>query len=319
MKITTLNEAAEWLMGQDDFVILTHRRPDGDAVGSAAALCLGLRSLGKRASILQNPQLTPKMAPFWENLTCEKEGNALLVAVDLASETQFSYSSTHLTQRVLLSIDHHGSNTDYAVRTYVEPDTAACGEIVLRLLRQMSVKIDRRMAEAMYLAISTDTGCFRYSNVTADTLRAAADCRDCGADTFAINQAFFMTKRLARLKLDAYLVRTMELYHGGKVAVNVLPERTLRSFGVVEDDIDNISGFAREIEGVEIAVVVRQTPLGHYGKLSVRTSPRYDASAICAPLGGGGHRAAAGATTQMDMAGAKAAVLQVIDGLFEKA
>ena len=174
----------------------------------------------------------------------------------------------------------------------------------------MEVSIDKRIAEALYVAISTDTGCFRFSNVTADTLRAAACCKDCGADIFAINQLMFMTKRIARLRLDAYLTETTEFLADGLVAISMLPNVVRRELGITDDDIDDISGFGREIEGVQIAVMLRQE--GEGGKISVRTSPNYDASAICACLGGGGHKAAAGATVEGSIDEAKKAVIRVL-------
>ena len=190
------------------------------------------------------------------------------------------------------------------------PQTAACGEIVLRVLQAMGVPLTKRIAEALYVAISTDTGCFRYSNTTAETLRAAAVCKDAGADTFAINRVMFLTRRLARLKLDAYLTQTTEFYAGGIVAVSAIPSDLIASLGLTEDDIDDISGFGRDIEGVEIGVMIRQAPEG--GKLSVRTSPAYNAAEYCAQLGGGGHAAAAGATVPGGIAEAKEAILCVL-------
>lgn len=307
----TIPEAAAFLRAADNFLILTHRRPDGDTIGCAAALCGGLRKLGKRAFILENPQFTPKFRPYLDGLTTDAPDEAAcVVAVDIASSQLFPFGYEDYVNRTSLAIDHHGRNDLYAERTYVNPDAAACGELILSLLRALDAPIDARIAEALYCAISTDTGCFRYSNTTADTLRAAAFCKDCGADTFAINQAMFMTKRLARLKLDAYLIETTEFYANGVVAISQIPDETRRALDITEDDIDDISGFGREIAGVEIAVMIRTSQEG--GKLSVRTSPRYDASAICAALGGGGHQAAAGATIPGGIAEAKAAVLRVL-------
>ena len=211
MKQLTVSEAAAFLLARDRFVILTHRRPDGDTIGCAAALCGGLRALGKQAAILENPQFTPKFRPYLEGLTCPavQDGDCI-VAVDIATECIFAYNATELPSRVELVIDHHGRNSAYAANGLVEPQTAACGEIVLRVLQAMGVPLTKRIAEALYVAISTDTGCFRYSNTTAETLRAAAVCKDAGADTFAINRVMFLTRRLARLKLDAYLTQTTE-------------------------------------------------------------------------------------------------------------
>lgn len=312
MKLLTIPELAEELRKNDNYIMLTHRRPDGDTIGSAAALCGGLRALGKRAAILENPQFTEKYRPFLEGLTTDSvPENAVLVSVDVASKGIISYSGENYVNRVSYVIDHHGLQRDFGEQGVVEPSAAACGEIILDLLRQMKAPIDAKIAEALYCAISTDTGCFRYSNVTARTLRAAADCKESGADIFKINQMMFMTKRLARLKLEAYLTETTEFYADGLVALSTIPETLKEELGITEDDIDDISGFGREIAGVEIAIMLRQVAEG--GKISVRTSPNYDASVFCAAVGGGGHKAAAGATIRGGIAEAKKQILRVLE------
>ena len=312
MKLLTIPELAEELRKNDNYIMLTHRRPDGDTIGSAAALCGGLRALGKRAAILENPQFTEKYRPFLDGLTtdCVPE-NAVLVSVDVASKGIVSFSGIDYVNQVSYVIDHHGLQRDFGELGFVDPSAAACGEIILDLLRQMKAPIDKKIAEALYCAISTDTGCFRYSNVTARTLRAAADCKEYGADIFAINQVMFMTKRLARLKLDAYLTETTQFFANGLVALSVIPETLKEELGITEDDIDDISGFGREIAGVEIAIMLRQVAEG--GKISVRTSPNYDASAFCAAVGGGGHKAAAGATIRGGIEEAKKQILRALE------
>ena len=311
MKALTLNEVAQWLLKEDRYLILTHRRPDGDTIGSAVALCRGLRSLGKEAWILDNPQFTPKYAPFLEGLIVgEVPAESRILSVDIASEGLLPFNAVELADAVELLIDHHGSNSGFAQTGYVDSTAAACGEIILELLSCMEVEPDPSIGEALYVAISTDTGCFRYSNTTANTLMSAATCKNWGADTFTINRVFFMTKRPARLKLEAYLTNTTEFYSSGKVAVSVIPNSVRGELDLTQDDIDDISGFGREIEGVEVAVMIRQETEG--GKISVRTSPRCDASAICGKLGGGGHKAAAGATVPGGIEEAKAAVLRVL-------
>ena len=312
MKLLTIAELAEELLKKDNYIMLTHRRPDGDTIGSAAALCGGLRALGKKAAILENPQFTEKFRPFLEGLTTDSvPENAVLVSVDVASKGIISFSAIDYVNRVSYVIDHHGLQRDFGSQGVVDPSAAACGEIILELLRQMKAPIDAKIAEALYCAISTDTGCFRYSNVTARTLRAAADCKEYGADIFKINQVMFMTKRLARLKLDAYLTQTTEFFADGLVALSIIPEKLKEELGITEDDIDDISGFGREIAGVEIAIMLRQVAEG--GKISVRTSPNYDASAFCAAVGGGGHKAAAGATVPGGIEEAKKQILQALE------
>lgn len=311
MKLLTIPELAAKLLENDNYIMLTHRRPDGDTVGSAAALCRGLRAIGKRAAVLENPQFTEKYRPYVEGLTVDRvPEDAVLVSVDVASAKMLSFSAEYYVNQITFFVDHHGLSRDFGTQGVVEPSAAACGEIVLDLLRQMQVPLDKKTAEALYCAISTDTGCFRYSNVTARTLRAAADCKELGADTFAINQVMFMTKRLARLKLDAYLTQSTEFYAGGLVSVSTIPETLRQELGITEDDIDDISGFGREIAGVEIAVMLRQVSEG--GKISLRTSPRFDAAELCRKLGGGGHKAAAGATISGGVEAAKEAILRVI-------
>lgn len=314
MRTLTLPELAQKLREGDNYVILTHRRPDGDTVGCAAALCRGLRSLGKRATVLENEQFTEKFRPYLCGLTdANVPENVCFVAVDVAAEEQFFDAAKCYVNQVTYLIDHHGSNSGYAAQGVVEGETAACAEIVLRLLLQLQVEITPQIAEALYVAISTDTGCFRFSNTTAETLRAAAFCKEHGADTFAINQVMFLTKRIARLKLESFLTETTEFYADGAVAVSAITPEIRSELGITEDDIDDISGFGREIAGVQIAVMLRQE--GDSGKISVRTSPRFDASAICAALGGGGHRAAAGATVAGGIAAAKVAVLRAISDM----
>ena len=156
------------------------------------------------------------------------------------------------------------------------------------------------------LGLVTDT-----QDITGRVLEQRdAACKDTGADTFAINTALFMTKRLPRLQLEARLTEEMEFYAGGAVAVNTLPNVLLVELGLTEDDVDDISGFSREIAGVEIGVMLREGPDG--GKISLRCSPKYDAAAICARLGGGGHRGAAGASVPEGLDAAKKAILQAI-------
>ena len=306
----TCSQAAAFLRERDDYLILTHRRPDGDTVGCAAALCRGLRGLGKRAVIYPNPQFSPLFAPYLEGLVAETlPEQACVISVDIAAGSLLPYGTEDYVNQIALRIDHHGKET-LGERAWVVPEAAACGELILELLHELNAPMDKKTAEALYCAISTDTGCFRYSNVTANTLRAAAECKELGGDIFAVNQAMFMTKKLARLRLNAHLTEHLELYKDGHVAVNVLPDSLMEELGLTEDDIQDISGFAREIEGVDIAVMLRNAPEGT--KLSVRCAPGHDASMICARFGGGGHRGAAGANLCGDLMQAKALVLQTL-------
>ena len=308
----TRAETAAFLREHDNYCILTHRRPDGDSIGSSAALCLGLRAMGKAAWLLRNAQFTPRFDAVLEGLLCEEApGEATLVSVDVAAPELLPIGREALAGQVQLVIDHHARSSVPAEARLVEADRAACGEIVFGLLELLGVSLTARMAQALYIAVSTDTGCFQYSNTTADTLRIAAACKDAGADTYAVNQVFFGTKSFARLKLEARLTESAEFYADGRVALVELPQAWLDELGASEDDVDSIAGFARAIEGVELGITVRDVENGN-GKLSLRTSGRYDACRLCQELGGGGHAAAAGATVAGGIAGAKRAILDVL-------
>ena len=307
----TRTEFCAFLRGHDNFVILTHRRPDGDTIGSAAALCRGLRQIGKTAFVLTNEQFTPRFGPFLDGLTCDAlPAGATVISADIASEGLLSFDAVRMGLTPVCAIDHHGSNS-LACPKLVEADKAACGEIVYAVLTELGVTVTKQIAECLYTAISTDTGCFKFSNTTANTHRTAAALIAAGADVYPINKLFFDTKSFARLRLEAKLTDTMEFYAGGAVGVCMMPKSLLAEFTVTEDDLDSISGFARSIEGVKIGVMIREVEDG-LGKISLRTEAPYDASAICQRLGGGGHAAAAGASVPGGIAGAKAAILRAL-------
>ena len=244
----TRSEFCAQLRAHDTYVILTHRRPDGDTIGCAAALCMGLRRMGKRAAVLQNRQFTPRFAPYLEGLICAGvPDDATVVSVDIASMGLLSFDAEPYGARLALAVDHHGSNSLPIENKLVEAGKAACGEIIYEILTELGVAITKPIAEALYVAIATDTGCFKFSNTSANTFRVAAALMEAGADVFPINKLFFDTKSFARLKLEARLVDTMEFFAGGRVAICCLPNAWLEEFQLTEDDVDSISGFARSI------------------------------------------------------------------------
>ncbi len=304
----TRNETARFLTERDGFALVTHRRPDGDTICSAALLCRGLRQLGKTAHVLYNPEITEKYAGLLAGLTKDAaEDTDTVVTVDVASPNMLGSYFAHLQEKAQLRIDHHGSATSFTPHELVEPKTAACGEIVYGVLKEMGAVLDVAMAEALYTAVSTDTGCFRYANTTAQTLRVAADCLEAGANTFRLNQILFETNSLGRLRLQGWLVENAIFLQDGKIAICALPLSKERELGLTEDDLENISGFPRTIAGVKIAATLRQEPDGKI-KMSVRAVPGCDAAAICQKFGGGGHAGAAGASMKLTMEEAVEAV-----------
>ena len=312
MKILTRAETARFLLEHDHYAILSHRRPDGDTVGGSAALCLGLRQLGKTAHVLANKEVTPRFAWLHEGLTKPRaEEGDTVVSVDVASPEMLPMDFRPLLGRIALRIDHHSSATSFTEQELVDGDSASCSEVVWDVLELMGVKADRALAEAVYVGVSTDTGCFRFSNTTAHTFSVAALCTRAGARIYELNQELFETNTLERLKMQAWIVEHLELLRGGEMAICAIPRAVEKAIGVTEDDMDNISNFPRTGAGVRMAATLRETEDGET-KLSVRAVPCCDATAVTVRFGGGGHKGAAGATMKLPLHEAAKAVEAVM-------
>ena len=312
MKILTRADAARFLLEHDHFAILSHRRPDGDTVGNSAALCRGLRLLGKTAHVLVNKEVTPRFAWLHEGLTKPwvEEGDTI-VSVDVASPEMLPADFRPLLGKIALRIDHHSSATSFTEQELVDGDSASCAEVVWDVLELMGVKADRALAEAVYVGVSTDTGCFRFSNTTAHTFSVAALCTRAGARIYELNQELFETNTLERLKMQAWIVEHLELLRGGEMAICAIPRAVEEEIGVNEDDMDNISNFPRTVAGVRMAATLRETGDGET-KLSVRAVPGCDATAVTVRFGGGGHKGAAGASMKLPLDEAVKAVEAVM-------
>ena len=312
MKILSRNEAAELLLAHDRFTILTHRRPDGDTIGSSAALCLGLRSLGKTAHVLVNAEVSDRFAWLHADLTkmCVEEGDTV-VSVDVASPGMLPKAFEHLLGCIDLRIDHHASATSFTDCELVDGASASCAELVWDVLKAAGVTMDAKLAEAVYVGVSTDTGCFRYANTTAHTFAVAADCAKAGARVFQLNQELFETNTLGRLRMQAWIVDHMQMIRGGEMAIVAIPMAVEQELGVTQDDMDNISSFPRTVAGVCVAATLRETKEGDT-KISVRAVPGYDATLVTTRFGGGGHKGAAGGSLKMPIAEAAKAVEAVM-------
>jgi len=307
-----LNEAKALLSERDRFLILSHRRPDGDTVGSSAALCLALRALGKQADILENPQLTPRYAPYWQGLTrTDVPEDACIISVDVAAPDMLLPGAEHLADRIELCLDHHETNPGYAGINCIAPDYAAAGDLIYELLQFMELPLDKTMAEALYLAVSTDTGGFRHANTDAHAFLVAAACCAAGADIFPMNRSLFAVKSPARIRLESELGASIRFFSGGKIALCTLSIATMQRLGATEDDADDLSNYPRSIEGVELGILIRELA-GNVGKLSLRAGDGFNAAELCAALGGGGHRAAAGASIPGGIEAAEEAILRVL-------
>ena len=315
MGMLNYEQTAAWLMEHDGFLILTHVRPDGDTVGCAAGLCRALRQQGKRAFVLPDPGLSDLFTEYLEGLYPPTDyAPDTVVAVDMAARSMFHDTAKVYLDRVDLTIDHHPSQEYYARHTCLDASRAACGELMYDIVRQWG-EVTAEVALPLYVAVSTDTGCFVYNNTSAGTHRVAAALMETGIDFYPVNRLHFRTKSFKRLKLESMLTAGMQMFDGGETAIVTLTLEMMQQLAATEADVDNISAFVGQIEGVHTGVTIRQlSPL--QCKLSVRTEPgELNASAVCALLGGGGHAAAAGATVdgtpEQALQAIRAAIAQV--------
>lgn len=306
-------EAAALLAGQNDILILTHKRPDGDTIGCAVGLCAALRKLGKTAWVLPNADATSLFTPYLEGCLAPGEfAPRFVVSVDIAGRSLFPENAKVWLERgVDLAIDHHPSNEGFGRENCVDAGRAACGELIFDLVREWG-EIDAAIALPLYVAVSTDTGCFVYGNTTPGTHRVAAALMETGIDYRGVNKRHFRTKSFKRLRLESMLCQNMELFDGGRIAVAAVTLEMMAVLDAREEDAEDVSAFAGQVEGVQTAVTIRELRPGEC-KLSVRTSAGLNASAVCALLGGGGHAAASGCTVHGSVEEAKRAILEAIE------
>lgn len=291
--------AARLLRENDNILILTHRNPDGDTIGSGFALLHALKKLGKTVKVVCTDPFPEKYGYIAHSNDDDVGENPYVVAVDVADMeligAQYRAKYEH---SVNLCIDHHISNKEFAENLCLRSCSATC-EIIYDVIKAMGVEIDKSVADSLYTGIATDTGCFLFSSVTARTHIIAADLIEHGADFFEINRIMFETKSLGYFKLEAAALNTVEMHCGGKCAFMTVTMDMQKQAGTKDGDFDGIAGLPRKIEGVLVAVTFRETKDGNF-KVSVRSHEPVDSSKICMNFGGGGHSRAAGCTFEKE-------------------
>lgn len=313
-----IHQSAAFLRERDDFLILTHRRPDGDTIGCAIALCRALRHAGKTAFVLPNADATSLFDPYWGDTPAPGDfAPQTVVSVDIASLGLLPDNALPYREKIDLAIDHHPSNEGFGAHNCVESDKAACGEILYAVIRELldtpeGACLPADVALPLYLAVSTDTGCFVYSNTTPNTHLVAAALMGSGIDFKAVNKRHFRTKSYVRLRLESRMIETMDLHHEGQTAIAAISLEDMARFGATEADVEDIAAVVGQLEGVHTAVTIRELKPGEC-KLSVRTQADLNASKVCKLLDGGGHAAAAGCTVYGSVAQAKTAILEAIN------
>lgn len=286
-------KAAQQLLQAGHVRVISHASPDGDTLGCASALLRGLAQKGKKISFACSDPVPEKFAYLFEGISFSEGEPDFICAVDIADTQLFGKKTAIWADKVGLCIDHHGTNTGYAIHTLLDSRAAAACEIIYQVLLAMDVTITPDIAGCLFTGITTDTGCFRYGNVTPRTHEIAARLMEQGAPAADINRRMFETKTRARLEIERRALDSMEFFCEGRCAVMTILQKDMRETGATEDDLDGLPALPRQIEGVLAGVCVKEKPDGT-AKVSLRTNDPLDAAVLCGRFGGGGHKAAAG-------------------------
>ncbi|MPM72025.1 Bifunctional oligoribonuclease and PAP phosphatase NrnA [bioreactor metagenome] len=307
------NKAAHLLLEHDDILILSHAHPDGDTLGCGFGLLRTLLKIGKRAQLLCSDVIPKKFDYMSEGLKAPVVSDpAFIVSVDVADiKLLGSHFETEYKDKINLAIDHHGSNKMQADYLLLDAAAAATCEILFNIINNMQVSIDEKIADCLFTGLSTDTGCFRYYNVTARTHKIAAEMLEKGARAGFINQLMFETKTATYVALEKLAMDTMERYFDDRCEMIAVTQEMFEISGSDESECDPLAPKTKQVEGVLIGVVLREKEDGSF-KVSVRTNDPMNAAEICGLLGGGGHKNAAGCQLDGPLEEAKTTILKVI-------
>jgi phosphoesterase RecJ-like protein len=305
---TDLGTIADAIRKHERFLVTTHENPDGDALGSLLAMTLALRELGKGAAMYLFGEVPiPKEYEFMEFAELLRGSNpdvtdCVVVAVDAANERRLGPQVDLLAKApFVIDIDHHHDNTRFGDINLIVGTASSTGEILRDLFRELGVELTPEIAEALYIAVVTDTGRFQYANTTAKALRLAAELVEAGADVHRVFQGIYENVAFAKLKLIARALEHAQVFEGGRVIVSHLERSDFDAAGAEEPYSEGIIDYLRAVEGAEIAALIREPPTqdGPTRRVSLRTTTEgVDVSEIARKSGGGGHQMAAGFSSE---------------------
>ena len=301
------------LKENERFVVTSHEAPDGDALGSLLATGLALRALGKDVVMfLGGPAPLPGEYRFLElesrGLQRERPsdlGERVLVAVDCASASRVGAEPGIVEAAPFtVNIDHHHDNPRFGDVDLIVPDASSTGEVLADVFRELGVELTPEIAEALYIALVTDTGRFQYANTSPKALRLAADLVEAGADVHRVFQGVYENVQFAKLKLLARALERAQVLEGGEIVVSHLLRGDFEAVGATEPYSEGIIDVLRSVEGSAVSALIREPPRdsGPARKVSLRSSvDEVDVSAIARKSGGGGHREAAGFSSDLSI------------------
>jgi bifunctional oligoribonuclease and PAP phosphatase NrnA len=319
MNPNELSALADFLRGHDDYMLVCHENPDGDSLGSLFALKLGLMQLNKCVQTVCVDGLPHKyrMIAGAETLLPIEQLQPFshLICIDCADLARTGLPDAVLAKVIsIVNIDHHASNNGFGQWNLFSAEAAATGVLVYRLLLALGVVVTTEIANDLFVAISSDTGHFMHANTDAECLRVASDLVSYGAQPNRIAREMFQTATLGWVKLLGQAIRSLEIRCGGKAAMMFITLQDFKDTGTTAADVEGLIDIARNIETVEVAILLRETDDGQV-KVSMRSKEGVDVGKIAAAFLGGGHKRAAGFSMETTLAEAKNTIIKVLEGL----
>ncbi|MCI5720946.1 MAG: bifunctional oligoribonuclease/PAP phosphatase NrnA [Firmicutes bacterium] len=298
----SFQEIGNVILSCNNILLYPHLNMDGDAMGSSAALCRALRNAGKNCYILIEDKVADNLA-FLDEGYCTADAGIigeveLSICIDCGDDTRFpARAEAFHSSKLTVCIDHHRTTKDFCDYNYVDPGAAATGQLIYHLIKTMGLQIDQKIGEALFAAITTDTGNFQYSNTTEETHRIVAELYSYGIDANRVSIEIYENNRIQRLKITSRILATLQTVSDGRCAICYVTQDMLDETGALMEETEGVVQQLRGISGVEVAVFLKEKDK-NTTKVSMRSKSCVDVAEIAASLGGGGHIRAAGATIE---------------------
>lgn len=306
-----INKFIKKLDESENILIISHKGPDGDSLGSILGLGLALKKNYKDKINIAINDFAPERFNFLKTDIIKFIGSSeeydLIIMLDCAD---INRAGIEIDSKKVVNIDHHITNNSFGEINFVDSEASSTSEIVFNMLKDMDMEIDVDIAEALYTGIVTDTGSFKYSSTKPDTHRVAGELLAVGIDRDKIVQKLFQNNSLKTIQLMKEAVINMEMYNSGKLAYLDITDDILKNSGAAVNETESLVEFLRDIEGVEVSVMLKDSDNGTKG--SMRSKNDVDVAEIASVFGGGGHTRAAGFNSTLSRAEIKEKLLKLI-------
>jgi phosphoesterase RecJ-like protein len=300
---TTAAHVAAEIRGRQRFLVASHARPDGDAIGSSLAMALALQHLGKQARVVSRDPVPPQMQGFpgvsAVEVTARVEDPADAVIVMECGDVQRT-GIEGLERGYIINIDHHPGNTMFGALNWLDLSAAACGEMVFELVGQLGVPLTREIATHVYVAILTDTGAFHYANITPRTFDICRQCVEAGVNAPEVARSIFDSNNLARLKLYGAVLHRMQLDPSGRIATVSVTQQLAHECGGTYEDTEGLVNLPLTVKDIVAVAFFKENGPGDW-RVSMRSKGNIDVNAVAREFGGGGHVNASGCSARGEL------------------